>query len=119
MSKHICYQCKAQNHFVNQCGCDKNNMPTRPVLKKYWAVINNEFDAMGRPVLAGHQLFAFDNMPLCSPQGTQIRIVNACICDNGNVQYWELYNQAPIMFALMRWQRTRHHAGVGRKDGWL
>lgn len=25
-----CPQCKAANAFVNQCGCDPNNMPTRP-----------------------------------------------------------------------------------------
>ena len=25
-----CFQCGADNAFVNQCGCDKGNMPTTP-----------------------------------------------------------------------------------------
>lgn len=34
MNSHVyyhCTRCGRDNYFVNQCGCDKNNLPTRPI----------------------------------------------------------------------------------------
>lgn len=49
MMTYHCYTCGADNHIVNQCGCDPQNMPTR--LAQHtpgeWEAVFGELDGQG------------------------------------------------------------------------